>query len=395
MPSFCGELDGGEPHAGAEPPTAATALPAAGRWGEGMNHHEWDFHRYGTRKRPSGSPARRWVVQQSLPRLLCDTAARAPSLPAPAAAWLVLLSGQPRPHRVRCGRSGGRARGRGCRPAESPAGPAAGGARPSPAPGAAPSGRRRLPAGGDKHPRRHRPGTPPPPPPPSAGGPGVWGAPCPSRQRLATESLPPPASHTPHRRRRRSRGEAQSPRCLGRSCGEEIWGTGGGEKSWWVPLRCPPPPPLAGRGRRGVADTGALPPGRPAAQGDDGDPERPPPPRPPAAEGRDGGGRKGRGRREGESREAEQEGAARESGGERGSTSASGGGRAAPAARGCALGRGGGDGRARGGSASRRPPRLGRLPPRYIGEGGVAEGGVPGVAKAHGAAMPPARGAHK
>lgn len=394
MPSFCGELDGGEPHAGAEPPTAATALPAAGRWGEGMNHHEWDFHRYGTRKRPSGSPARRWVVQQSLPRLLCDTAARAPSLPAPAAAWLVLLSGQPRPHRVRCGRSGGRARGRGCRPAESPAGPAAGGARPSPAPGAAPSGRRRLPAGGDKHPRRHRPGTPPPPPPVRR---RPWGVGCPLPQPAAPGHRKPPPPRLAH--------PAQAPASVPRGSpepplpGAELRRGDLGDRGWGEVVvgssAVSSPSPLSGEGAAGSGGH-RRPPARSAGgAGGRWRPRETPPPRPPAAEGRDGGGRKGRGRREGESREAEQEGAARESGGERGSTSASGGGRAAPAARGCALGRGGGDGRARGGSASRRPPRLGRLPPRYIGEGGVAEGGVPGVAKAHGAAMPPARGAHK
>lgn len=101
------------------------------------------------------------------------------------------------------------------------------------------------------------------------------------------------------------------------------------------------------------------------------------------------------GRKLGERGEAEQEGKAPESDNARGRISANGGRRAAPTVRGCALGTGSGDGRARGGSASRRPPSSGRLPPRYIGEGGVLERGVPGVAKPHRAPMPPARGAHK
>lgn len=46
MVSFCGEPGDGEPLTGAKPPTAATALPTAERWGQGMNHHKWDFHWY-------------------------------------------------------------------------------------------------------------------------------------------------------------------------------------------------------------------------------------------------------------------------------------------------------------------------------------------------------------
>lgn len=167
------------------------------------------------------------------------------------------------------------------------------------------------------------------------------------------------------------KGKPRAPADRGGAEGRRFGGGGGRANSWWVPLPCP-------RSGEGAVRSDGQP--HPPAQSAGGAGGRWRPsettPRKGGMEGGTEGEGKEGGRTRGESGEAEEEGAVRESGGARGSSLASGGGRAAPAAWGFTVGRGGENGRARGGSASRRPPRLGRLLPRYIGEGGVTEGGA-------------------
>lgn len=105
---------------------------AAGRWGDGMNHHEWDFHCYYARKRLSRSLARHWILKQTLQRY-CATPLPMPSHSAPAVAgWLsdrvaaaprITPAAQSR-QRLGRGRERSPARGLGSSPSKSVGGPA-------------------------------------------------------------------------------------------------------------------------------------------------------------------------------------------------------------------------------------------------------------------------------